>query len=138
MKGKIESQAQQEMSDAQRQYYLRQQLKAIRQELGEGDDGNDTSDIRARIEKARLPDHVSAAVLREVDRLEQMPQASPEYQMVRTYIDWVLEIPWTTITEDRLDPGRGERACSTRITTISTRSRSVSSSTSPCGSSRAT
>ena len=109
LKGKIESQAQQEMTDAQRQYYLRQQLKAIRQELGEGEDANDTSDIRARIEKASLPEHVAAAVLREVDRLEQMPQASPKYQMVRTYIDWVLEIPWTIVTEDRLDPVEARR-----------------------------
>jgi endopeptidase La len=109
LKGKIESQAQQEMTDAQRQYYLRQQLKAIRQELGEGENGNDTSEIRSRIEKAALPDHVAAAVLREVDRLEQMPQASPEYQMVRTYIDWVLEIPWSKVTEDRLDPVEARR-----------------------------
>jgi endopeptidase La len=109
LKGKIESQAQQEMTDAQRQYYLRQQMKAIKQELGEGEEGNDTSEIRARIEKAQLPEHVAAAVLRETDRLEQMPQASPEYQMVRTYIDWVLEIPWTKVTEDRLDPVEARR-----------------------------
>jgi endopeptidase La len=109
LKGKIENQAQQEMSDAQRQYYLRQQLKAIKQELGESEAGNDTSEIRARIEKAALPEAVLSAVHREVDRLEQMPQASPEYQMVRTYIDWVLEIPWSTVTGDRLDPVEARR-----------------------------
>jgi ATP-dependent Lon protease len=109
LKGKIESQAQQEMTDAQRQYYLRQQLKAIKQELGETEDGNDTSDIRERIEKAKLPEHVVAAALREADRLEQMPQASPEYQMVRTYLDWVLEVPWSNVTEDRLDPVEARR-----------------------------
>jgi endopeptidase La len=109
LKGKIESQAQQEMSDAQRQYYLRQQLKAIKEELGEGETGTDTSELRERVQAAKLPEHVAGAVLRELDRLEQMPQASPEYQMVRTYIDWVLEVPWTTSTEDRLDPVEARR-----------------------------
>ncbi len=109
LKGKIESQAQQEMTDQQRQYYLRQQLKAIRDELGEKEGGTDTSELRERVAKATLPDAVRAAVLREVERLEQMPQASPEYQMVRTYIDWVLEIPWSVVTEDRLDPAEARR-----------------------------
>ncbi len=109
LKGKIESQAQQEMSDQQRQYYLRQQLKAIKDELGEKDEGNDTTELRDRAAKAALPDVVRSAVEREIDRLEQMPQASPEYQMVRTYLDWVLEIPWSTSTEDRLDPVEARR-----------------------------
>nr|MCU0255604.1 endopeptidase La [Vicinamibacterales bacterium] len=110
LKGKIESQAQQEMSDQQRQYYLRQQLKAIKEELGEKEGGNDTSELRERIDKATLPEAVRTAVVREVDRLEQMPQASPEYQMVRTYVDWVLELPWSVTTEDRLDPVEARRA----------------------------
>jgi ATP-dependent Lon protease len=108
LKGKIESQAQQEMTDAQRQYYLRQQLKAIRDELGENA-GTDQQELRTRVEQADLPDHIRTATLREVDRLEQMPQTSPEYQMVRTYVDWVLEVPWSTTTEDRLDPVEARR-----------------------------
>ena len=68
LKGKIESQAQQEMTDAQRQYYLRQQLKAIQQELGEGE-GNELAELRTRIENAKLPETVAAAPMREVDRL---------------------------------------------------------------------
>jgi ATP-dependent Lon protease len=103
LKGKIETAAQQEMTDAQRQYYLRQQLKAIQEELGEGEKP-EAQELRDRIQKAMLPDHVATIAAREVDRLERMTPASPEYQMIRTYIDWVLDIPWSVTTPDRLDP----------------------------------
>ena len=103
LKGKIESQAQQEMNDAQRQYYLRQQLKAIQQELGEGE-GNDLAELRTRIDEAKLPEPVHAVTIREVERLERMNAASPEHQMLRTYIDWILDVPWSAVTPDRLDP----------------------------------
>src|SRR5688572_5677923 len=103
LKGKIESQAQQEMTDAQRQYYLRQQMKAIQQELGEGE-GNELQELRKRVEDAHMPESIAASALREVERLERMPAASPEYQMLRTYIDWLLDVPWATTTEDRIDP----------------------------------
>ena len=103
LKGKIESQAQQEMTDAQRQYYLRQQLKAIQQELGEGE-GNELAELRKRIEDANLPEAVTTVAMREVDRLGRMSAASPEYQMLRTYIDWLLDVPWPVTTEDRIDP----------------------------------
>jgi ATP-dependent Lon protease len=103
LKGKIESQAQQEMSDAQRQYYLRQQLKAIQQELGEGE-GNEIAEVRQRVEDAKLPETVHASAMREVDRLARMGPASPEYQMLRTYIDWLLDVPWSVTTPDRIDP----------------------------------
>ena len=108
LKGKIESQAQQEMTDAQRQYYLRQQLKAIQEELGEKE-GAETAELRERIVKANLPEHVATTATREVERLERMTPASPEYQMIRTYLDWVLEIPWSVTTEDRLDPVEARR-----------------------------
>ncbi|MBP1604811.1 MAG: lon1 1 [Acidobacteria bacterium] len=108
LKGKIEAEAQQEMTDAQRQYYLRQQLKAIQEELGESE-GREGEELRERVEKAQLPEDVAKAVLREVERLDRMPQASPEYQMIRTYVDWVLELPWSTTTEDRLDPLEARR-----------------------------
>ncbi len=103
LKGKIESQAQQEMTDAQRQYYLRQQLKAIQQELGEGE-GNELAELRKRIEDADPPESVKTVAMREVDRLSRMSAASPEYQMLRTYIDWLLDVPWPVTTEDRIDP----------------------------------
>jgi endopeptidase La len=103
LKGKIESQAQQEMTDAQRQYYLRQQLKAIQQELGEGE-GTELAELRTRIEEAKLPEAAHTVAMREVDRLGRMSAASPEYQMLRTYIDWLLDVPWSVTTEDRIDP----------------------------------
>jgi ATP-dependent Lon protease len=107
LKGRIESRAEKEMTDAQRQYVLRQQLKAIQSELGEGD--TEVQEIRTRVTDAHLPERVETAALREVDRLERMTPASPEYQMLRTYIDWVLDIPWDAPTEDRLDPIEARR-----------------------------
>ncbi len=103
LKGKIETAAQEEMTDAQRQYFLRQQLKAIQDELGEGEKP-EAQELRSRVEAANLPEAVHRVATREIDRLERMTPASPEYQMIRTYIDWVLDVPWATITEDRLDP----------------------------------
>src|SRR6185503_7070405 len=103
MKSKIESTAQQEMTDAQRQYYLRQQLKAIQDELGEGEK-TEITDLRKRLAEAKLPEAVATVAERELERLARMTPASPEYQMIRTYFDWVLDIPWSTLTEDRLDP----------------------------------
>jgi len=108
MKSKIESQAQQEMTDAQRQYYLRQQMKAIQQELGEGE-GNELVELRKRIDDAKLPESVHEVAMREVDRLSHMTAASPEYQMLRTYIDWLLDVPWSVTTPDRLDPVEARR-----------------------------
>ncbi len=104
LKGKIESQAQAEMSESQRQYYLRQQLKAIQEELGEGE-STDLGDLRKKIEAAHLPEVVLTHVNRELDRLARMGgSGAAEAQMIRTYLDWVLEVPWATITEDRIDP----------------------------------
>ena len=108
VKGRIESQAQQEMSDAQRQYYLRQQLKAIQEELGEGE-GDEIKQLRERIEQASLPETVGTVATRELDRLARMTPASPEYQMIRTYLDWLLEVPWSVTTEDRIDPIEARR-----------------------------
>ena len=102
LKGQIESRAEKEMTDAQRQYVLRQQLKAIQSELGEGD--GESAELRKRVTDAGLPEHVAAVANREVDRLERMTPAAPEYQMIRTYLDWLLEVPWAKRTDDRLDP----------------------------------
>jgi ATP-dependent Lon protease len=107
LKGQIQSKAEKEMTDAQREYMLRQQLKAIQSELGEGE--GEAAEIRRRVLDAQLPESVATAALREVDRLERMTPASPEYQMIRTYLDWVLDIPWSTTTDDRLDPVEARR-----------------------------
>ena len=108
VKGKIESQAQQEMSDAQRQYYLRQQLKAIQEELGEGE-ADEIKLLREKIAAARLPETAQQAADRELGRLARMNQASPDYQITRTYLEWLLEIPWSVTTDDRLDPVEARR-----------------------------
>jgi ATP-dependent Lon protease len=102
LKGKIESKAEKEMTDAQRQYVLRQQLKAIQAELGEED--GEAAELRKRVADAKPPESVASIANREIDRLERMTPASPEYQMIRTYLDWVLDVPWDRPTEDRLDP----------------------------------
>src|SRR5829696_1748703 len=96
------------MSDAQRQYYLRQQLKAIQDELGEGE-GDEIQALRSRVEKANMPEAVLTVANREVDRLARMTPASPEYQMLRTYMDWLLDVPWSVTTDDRLDPVEARR-----------------------------
>ena len=109
LKGKIESQAQQEMTDAQRQYYLRQQLKAIQDELGEGEKPTRSQELREtrrRRRTCRKPVHSVAT--RELDRLARMTPASPEYQMIRTYLDWVLDVPWSV--DDRGSPRSGRGA----------------------------
>jgi ATP-dependent Lon protease len=107
LKGQIQSKAEKEMTDAQRDYMLRQQLKAIQAELGEGE--GEAAEIRKRVTDAQLPETVAAAALREVDRLERMTPASPEYQMIRTYLDWILDVPWAVFTDDRLDPIEARR-----------------------------
>jgi ATP-dependent Lon protease len=107
LKGQIESRAEKEMTDAQRQYMLRQQLKAIQTELGEGD--GESLELRKRIAEAKLPEHVATVADREVERLDRMTPASPEYQMIRTYLDWLLDVPWDKPTEDRLDPVEARR-----------------------------
>ena len=103
IKGKIETAAEKEMTQAQRQYFLRQQLKAIQDELGDNEKP-EAQELRARLAAAALPEHVLGAATREVERLERMTPASPEYQMIRTYLDWVLDVPWAVVTEDRIDP----------------------------------
>ena len=108
VKGKIESQAQQEMSDAQRQYYLRQQLKAIQDELGEGET-DEIKLLREKVEAAKLPEDVQRVADREMGRLARMNAASPDHQMTRTYIEWLLEVPWSVTTDDRLDPVEARR-----------------------------
>jgi ATP-dependent Lon protease len=107
LKGQIESRAEKEMTDAQRQYVLRQQLKAIQTELGEGD--GESAELRKRVADALLPESVATIAMREVERLERMTPASPEYQMIRTYLDWILDVPWDKGTEDRLDPIEARR-----------------------------
>ena len=101
---KIQSDVQSEMSKTQREYYLREQLKAIQKELGESDDRTQEIEVlREKIEGAGMPEEAHQEALRELDRLAKMPLAAAEYTVVRTYIDWLVAMPWTTTTTDRVD-----------------------------------
>jgi ATP-dependent Lon protease len=104
---RIQSQVQSELDKGQREYLLRQQLKAIQEELGEGDpEQAELQELRGRVEEAELPEEPRKAVERELARLERLPAASAEYGVIRTYVDWILSLPWATMTEDNLDLDR--------------------------------
>jgi ATP-dependent Lon protease len=101
---KIQSQVKEDMDRTQREYYLREQLKAIKKELGELDEhSTEMKELRERIKKARMPAEALAAAEKELDRLAKIPPASAEYTVARTYLDWLVELPWSETTEDNLD-----------------------------------
>jgi ATP-dependent Lon protease len=107
---KIQSQVASEMEKSQREYFLRQQLKAIQDELGEGDEQQaEITELRARIEEAQLPEEPDKAARRELDRLAKLPPAAAEYGVIRTYLEWILTLPWHETTEDNLDLDRARR-----------------------------
>jgi ATP-dependent Lon protease len=101
---KIQSQVQSEMEKGQREYFLRQQLKAIQQELGEADpEQAEIDELRERLQELTLPEEASKAADRELGRLEKLPPAAAEYGVIRTYLEWILTLPWGTFTADNLD-----------------------------------
>jgi ATP-dependent Lon protease len=101
---KIQSQVQSEMEKGQREFFLRQQLKAIQEELGEGDaEQAEVNELRERLDALTLPKDVDKAARRELSRLERLPSAAAEYGVIRTYLDWILTLPWNTFTPDNLD-----------------------------------
>lgn len=105
LRSKIATEAQSEMDKAQRDYVLRQQMKAIQKELGEDETGElaEAAMLRERLEKADLPEDVRKEAERELRRLEKLPQQAPDYHVIRTYLDYILELPWNKSSEDKLD-----------------------------------
>ncbi|OPY77848.1 MAG: Lon protease [Syntrophorhabdus sp. PtaU1.Bin153] len=104
MQAKILSQAKEEMSKTQREYFLREQMKAIKTELGEGDErSEEVEDLRKRIKKAKMPKDIEKEAKKQLERLDAMHPDAVESAMLRTYIEWLIELPWSKSTKDRLD-----------------------------------
>ena len=101
---KIGAETKESMDKSQRQYFLREQLKAIQKELGEADGRSvDVEELRKKLYDAKMPPEVEKEALKELTRLERIPEAAPEYSLLRTYFDWLVELPWNVFTEEQID-----------------------------------
>jgi ATP-dependent Lon protease len=104
LKGKIQSEVKSEMDKTQREYILREQLKAIQRELGEDDPQQaEINELRDKVEQAGMPEEIKTRALKEIDRMSRIPSASPEVGVIRTYVDWLIGLPWNVSTDDQLD-----------------------------------
>lgn len=104
LEDEIQNRVQSEVDRSQREFYLREQLRAIQTELGEGDVwSRELSDLRLKIEDKKLPEEVKKQAFKEIERLTQMPSMAPEVGIIRTYLDWILDLPWVEMTTDNLD-----------------------------------
>jgi len=107
---KIQSQVESEVGRSQREYYLREQMKAIQKELGQTDDrAQELDELRTKIEAAGMTEEAQKEALRELDRLSKMPPAAAEYTVARTYLDWLVALPWSKQTTDNLDINEARR-----------------------------
>lgn len=106
---KITSETQQRMSKTQRDFYLREQLRSIQSELGDGDDNADSAPLRLRLKEAQLSDEARREAERELERLSALPPVSPEYGLIRTYLDWILSLPWTSVSGSTIDVHRARQ-----------------------------
>jgi ATP-dependent Lon protease len=110
LKGRIQSEVKSEMDKTQREYILREQMKAIQKELGEDDPAvAEATELREKVEQSAMPDEVKEKALKEVDRLARIPSASPEQGVIRTYVDWLVSLPWGVETDDNLDLDDAEK-----------------------------
>ncbi|MFH1624321.1 MAG: endopeptidase La [Pseudomonadota bacterium] len=110
MQAKIQSQAKEEMTKIQREYFLREQLRAIKNELGDEDERTkEINEYKNKIKKAKMPKEVEKEATKQLDRLEQMHPDAAEASIVRTYLDWLVELPWKVTTKDRLDIRAAEK-----------------------------
>lgn len=100
---KIQSQVSSALGKSQREYFLREQLRTIKKELGEENKNPDIAGIEEKLSKLKLPEKVEATIKKEMERLVMIPQASPEYNVAYTYVDWLINLPWNIYTEDRID-----------------------------------
>lgn len=104
LEDEIQTRVQSEVDRSQREFYLREQLKAIQNELGEGDVwARELTELRVKVEEKKMPEEAKKQALKEIERLNQMPAMAPEVGILRTYVDWLLDLPWEEITEDNLD-----------------------------------
>jgi ATP-dependent Lon protease len=104
---RIQNQARSEIEKVQREYFLREQMKAIRSELGEEDDQMvEIDEFRRQIQEAAMPEEAEKQAKRELDRMSHLPSAAAEYGVIRTYLDWMVTLPWSKMTEDNLDISR--------------------------------
>lgn len=106
---KIQKEVSSSMSKSQRDYFLREQLRAIQRELGEGESGSEIENLQELINKAELPEEPRKVAQRELDRLRQIPPAVAEYTVIRNYLDWIVNLPWSRSTQDKLDIDAAER-----------------------------
>jgi ATP-dependent Lon protease len=109
MSNQIQKAVKEDMDDKQREFFLRQQLKAIRKELGEDDEHADINDLRLRVAEAKLGDEPRKAAEKELGRLAKISPSSPEYTVSRTYLEWILDLPWEISTTDSLDLEEAQR-----------------------------
>lgn len=110
LSSKIQSQVREGIDKSQREYFLREQLKAIQKELGERDERQiEIEELRRRLQEAKLPAEAMREAERELDRLAKMPPAAAEYTVARTYLEWLIELPWSVATTDNLDIGQAEK-----------------------------
>ncbi|MEA5079133.1 MAG: endopeptidase La [Anaerolineaceae bacterium] len=104
LEDEIQTRVQSEVDRSQREFYLREQLKAIQNELGEGDVwARELSELKVKVEEKNMPEEAKKQALKEIERLNQMPAMAPEVGILRTYVDWLLDLPWVETTEDNLD-----------------------------------